>query len=211
MIDQQAIKKSYSLDKFLKLREKENYKVQKIIQERYALLDEKDQLTDDEISKFCIGIGVDDSNRFDNFLEIAPKLSDQQYWNWLPQFYTCTDNTYRYKNIIKTVFGSNRSKKKYLMTDEEREFLNNLDDKITIYRGMTVQERDSDEFGISWTLDEEVAKFYRDDYRRNYATANKTKCIVQKTINKSDVVAYLNERNEQEVIYLGRSNFDSEK
>lgn len=67
---------------------------------------------------------------------------------------------------------------------------------------MTVEELESGNFGVSWSLKESVAKFFAEKYMRNFDTENLPKTVNQLTIKKEDVTAYFGERKEFEIIYL---------
>jgi len=88
------------------------------------------------------------------------------------------------------------------MSQEESDYLENLPDTFTIYRGMTVEEFKSGNFGVSWSLKESVARFFIEKYRRNFDTQEQPKTIHQLVIKKEDVIAYFGERKEFEIIYL---------
>lgn len=65
---------------------------------------------------------------------------------------------------------------------------------------MSVQERDSKDFGISWTLSEERAKFFANDYVRHAVRHEKVVHSIE--VNREDIIAYFNGRQEEEVIYM---------
>jgi hypothetical protein len=91
--------------------------------------------------------------------------------------------------------------REYLMSLSERRFLEKLPEKITIYRGMTENELNQKSFGCSWTLKKEVAEFFVNNYQRNYATRHLKKVVHELNINKSEVIAFFNERKEFEIIF----------
>ena len=72
----------------------------------------------------------------------------------------------------------------------------------SIYRGMTTEELESGDFSVSWTLSKECAEFFAFKYGRNFSTENKPKVVHQLEVKKVEILAYFNERNEQEVIYI---------
>lgn len=140
--------------------------------------------------------------RFQIFLSIKEILKGKQYWATLRNAYESTDNLYRYRFDVHDVFLSDEPQKEFLMDKAERDYLKKLPEKITIYRGLTVEELKTKKFGISWTLDKKTAEFYAYTYGRNYDTNHLKKTVHKMEIDKVDVMAFLNERNEQEVIYL---------
>ena len=54
------------------------------------------------------------------------------------------------------------------MTKQELKIYNSLPENITIYRGMTTEELESGDFGISWTLSKECDGFFAFKYGRNF-------------------------------------------
>jgi hypothetical protein len=141
-------------------------------------------------------------NRFDWFLKIKSKCFGNIYWQGLAYAYVDSDNLCEFRQEAKAAFNSNQPDKSALMTIEESEFLKNLPQRITIYRGMTLEEYESAEWSISWTLNKEIAEFFRDKYTRNLKEIGMPKLVHSITIDKSKVVAYFNGREEQEIIYI---------
>ena len=58
------------------------------------------------------------------------------------------------------------------------------------------------EGGVSWTLRYETAEYFAETYIRNFATNHLTKVVHELVVNKSEVIAFFNERNEFEIIYI---------
>lgn len=121
----------------------------------------------------------------------------------LGYYYSSCDNLYYYRGVVRKAFTYASLRKERLMTTEELEFLKNLPDKVTIYRGMTVEESTKEHQGVSWTLDKKVAEFFAYQYIRNQSTAKKPKTVVEKVIDKSEIIAVFLGREEQEIIYIG--------
>ena len=145
---------------------------------------------------------VDSYNRMERFLELADTLDDKLYWLGLKWAYSDCDNTYRYKDQLKTLFSSDREDRECLMNEEERDFLENLQETVPVYRAMTYEELESGSFGVSWTLKKLVAEYFRDEYSRNKSTAHLNKLVHKKSISKDKITAYWNERDEDEVIIV---------
>lgn len=149
-------------------------------------------------------IQCDSFERFPTFLEICDEmdLKGELYWLALRDCYSVCDNTYQFRYIIKDAFGRKESHREKLMSKEEINYLEKLPDSFPIYRGMTVEEYESGDFGVSWSLKESVARFFIEQYMRNFDTQDLPKTIHQLTIKKDDVIAYFGERKEFEIIYL---------
>ena len=78
------------------------------------------------------------------------------------------------------------------MTEDERKVLSNLPDFITIYRGYTPGKNKQ---GISWTLDKDKANWFANRFSSNGK-------VRRKQISKRDVFAFLDGRNEKEIIFF---------
>lgn len=148
----------------------------------------------------------DSWDRFPTFLEITEEmdLEGELYWFALKETYDCCDNTYQFRHLIKEAFRREEPHRETLMSKKERNYLEKLPDTFTIYRGMTVKEYESGDFGVSWSLKESVARFFVEKYMRNFDTKNLPKTVHQLTIKKKDVIAYFGERKEFEIIYLNK-------
>lgn len=146
----------------------------------------------------------DSFDRFAGFLELCWKynLKGDMYWYALKETYSTCDNLYGFKDNIKQAFSSEEPSREKLMSKKEQKYLSTLPENLTIYRGMTVQEFESGDFGVSWTLSKDVAEFFAYTYGRNHATAHLPKMVHELQVKKSDIVAYFSERKEFEVIYM---------
>ena len=79
-----------------------------------------------------------------------------------------------------------------LMDNEDYTFYNNLPDKVTVYRG--VQSKNHAK-GFNWSLSKKVATRFATDI------AYKNEGIVcETTVDKKDIIAYTNQRDEKEII-----------
>jgi len=149
-------------------------------------------------------IKCDSWDRFPTFLEITEEmdLEGELYWFALKECYSTCDNNYQFRHMIKDAFKRPEPHREILMSKKERDYLEKLPDTFTIYRGMTVEEYESGDYGVSWSLKESVARFFIEKYRRNFDTQDIPKTIHQLTIKKEDVIAYFGERKEFEIIYI---------
>jgi len=146
----------------------------------------------------------DSYDRFAGFLELDWNydLKGDMFWYALKETYSTCDNLYGFKDNIKQAFSSEEPSREKLMSKKEQKYLSTLPENLTIYRGMTVQEFESGDFGVSWTLRKDVAEFFAYKYCRNQATAHLPKMVHELPIKKSDIIAYFGERKEFEVIYM---------
>jgi hypothetical protein len=135
----------------------------------------------------------------DLFKKHQNTFTDEEYWINLRDTYIRQDfEQLNYKDL-KKLFSSKRNFREKLMDNEEQEYLNSLPDRISIYRGGSIEEPNTG-YGLSWSLNKEIAaKFVT---IKSALTFDKM-VVHEITIPKTKVVAYINSRQEQEIIYLG--------
>lgn len=125
---------------------------------------------------------------------ISELLSPQDYSqllasSWINSEYTNCDANIDKKALFKHFQNAD---KQYLLNEEELEVFHSLEDKITIYRGVTPYNRNNIK-ALSWTLDFDTAKWFAN----RFGSSGK---VYSATIDKSHIYAYFNSKNEQEVI-----------
>jgi hypothetical protein len=102
--------------------------------------------------------------------------------------------------LTVSLFKSDRKEKEFIMSDSEREVIKTLPNEVTIYRGMSKDEYQSKKYRFSWTLDKSIAEMF---VNRNNLLYKKEFVVCELIIPKDKIVAYFEEREEKEVIYLG--------
>ena len=140
--------------------------------------------------------------RFELFHQYKDRVTATVYWHGLATAYTDSDNLYHYREEVRECFSSQTPYRHNLMNKKEKAYLASLGDRVTIYRAMTLEEEESGEYGISWTLKYDVAEFFKNDYQRNYSTAELERTIVSMEIDTDRVIALFLGRDEHEVIVL---------
>jgi hypothetical protein len=115
-----------------------------------------------------------------------------------------SDNLFNHRYDLHAAFSSDEINRDSLMSKKELTALNNLPDKVKIYRGITTDEIDSKSFGLSWSLKKEVAEFFAFKYRRNYDTSSSLKTVIEIEVDKNEIIAYFQDREEEEIIYLSK-------
>lgn len=146
-------------------------------------------------------------NNLEEILSLhSDKMSDEVYWQTIAHCYRSSNLGHSGNNIISNYLNKNRPNKHFLMDENERKFLAELPEKITIYRGCSKKEIISKKIRYSWTLDKKVAEFFAYEYSSNGLTQSLDKVksdfdVIEKTINKSEVIAYFNGRQESEILY----------
>jgi hypothetical protein len=149
---------------------------------------------------------------FDTLLQSTPKgqyiklfkkfektFTDEEYWENLIYTYTIQDYQQNDYQFYIRLFSSKRKSREKMMSPEEQDFFNNLPDTITIYRGGSVSETKKG-YGISWTLNKDIAAKFVNIKK---SLSDDTMIIHEIEIPKQNVVAYVNGRKEEEIIYLG--------
>lgn len=123
---------------------------------------------------------------------IKDYLSDKDYANMLYDIWITVEYPNHDINVSTSEFISmfKKAKKKFLMNQEEQFVFDSLPETITVYRGI---QKDATTNALSWTLDKNVAKWFANRFNNNGT-------VVEATINKKYVFAYINGRNEKEVV-----------
>lgn len=143
-----------------------------------------------------------DSNvdlRIKYFLKYNSFLTDEEYWEYLSKVYQSQDYNPIPLEILSALFNSTRKGKYKLMNENELKFYNNLPDEIEIYRAMSKKEFESKNYRFSWTLSENIANFFLD---RNKLIYGDDMVVHKLVVNKINILAYLNDRKEEEIIYI---------
>jgi hypothetical protein len=140
--------------------------------------------------------------KFEMFRVISDLLKGKKYWYALRIAHLDSDNRFRYRMAFKKAFKSQQPNRETLMSEKDRKYLQELPEKITIYRGMTVEEFKDGDWGVSWSLKKDVAMYYAQVYGRNYDTKHLKKMVHKLVVNKSEVIAFINSRREFEIIYI---------
>lgn len=134
-------------------------------------------------------------------------MPDKIFWKMVANCYVSSSFAHTDNALILRYLNDTRPEKEYLMEEEERQFFNNLPDEVIIYRGCTKKEIKSGKFRMSWTLDRKVAEFFAFEYinLNHEKSLQKDKSlydIIEKSVNKKDLLCYFGRRNEAEVLYM---------
>lgn len=78
-------------------------------------------------------------------------------------------------------------------------FFGRLPPRLTVFRGMCLEEADSDLYGTSWTLDRGVAHWFAARHGR-FRRRDSAPAVASGTIPRDRVCVYLNGRSEREVV-----------
>lgn len=119
-------------------------------------------------------------------------LSEQDYNKALKQIWISTEYPNADKNVSvkESLQLFKKSNPDLIMDQNEKNYLNSLPDEVTIYRGTHTKNNSK---ALSWTDNYDKAKWFANRF-------DEDGYILQATINKKDIVAFFNARNEDELI-----------
>ena len=121
------------------------------------------------------------------------KPKADEYWDLIRYIWCDTENVYENLDYWYFLLNDYFIKDKHLiMCDDDKKYFDKLPNKIKIYRGGLNDK------GLSWTLSKEIAEWFANRFNFDYE-------VFEKTINKSEAIAYLSNRNEDEIIYADKS------
>ena len=163
------------------------------------LADKKRVLSTEVIEDHLFGPHADVYNRFFKFFEIEDFIPPEHYGPILRRVYSDSLKKYHYRNDLRRAFQ--KVLLQSVMTEEEEDFLSNLDEQVTIYRVMSKKENELEDYGVSWTLYEDIAlQVGKHCFESIWDQAG---FLVKKMeVAKTDLRAYFNERNMREVVYV---------
>lgn len=130
--------------------------------------------------------------RFNAFKEVMEHMQDDMYWEILSDVWTNSENIWQNIDEWKSLLSSDRKGKAAFMSKEERAIYNALPDKVTAYRGYQPALNMA---GLSYSLSKDKAEWFANRY-------SKKGKVIKVTVPKKKVFAYLDGRNEKEIIIL---------
>ena len=139
------------------------------------------------------------SDKIKTFIKYQNEMSDQEYWENLNLVYALQDYSPVPDPILIHLFQSDRPGRGHLMSEKDRDYFDQLPDEITIYRAMSKKEYHSGNYRLSWTLNKKVAELFSE---RSESLYEKDMLIHEVKIKKTEAIAYFNDRNEEEIIYI---------
>jgi hypothetical protein len=139
-----------------------------------------------------------DSNlRWELFADLAEKgkLSDEAFNKGLAIAWTEGRGT----GDFRAMAYFDRCQKELIMDEEELAYYNNLPDKVTLYRGCSIEEYEGEDscFGISWTTSRDVAEFFA------FRNEQEDTAVYSIEVDKEDIKTVFLSRNEFEAICFG--------
>ena len=108
---------------------------------------------------------------------------------WINDEYANLNKSVSKKELVKFF---RTASKELLMDEEELQEYSNLGDVVVIYRGVT-EYNNKQIKAMSWTLNKDTAKWFANRF-------NQKGYVYQAKINKKDILAFCDRRNEKELI-----------
>jgi hypothetical protein len=128
--------------------------------------------------------------RMEKFAEWMHDMTDSEYWDLLGSIWTDSENLWQYGSLPGYLLRKDRPGRENMMDASEKKFLAGLPEEFVVYRGF--QRRNKK--GWSWSLSYHKAKWFAERFDQKGAG------VIQATVKKKDVIAYLSGRNEYEIV-----------
>lgn len=129
-------------------------------------------------------------------LDIAPALTDRDYWRAVAEAWQDSDRNGASPRIWRDLFSARRPERAALMTAAERAQLAALPDRVEVHRGVNRFNRRFN--GLSWTLDREQAEWFA---RRGIIGPSH---VITGRVKRERIIALLQTRQESEVLIFPR-------
>ncbi len=155
---------------------------------------------EEQLKEPIFGRGINTYNCFSRFFKVKHPVHRWQYLHLIRTVYENWDGLYLHRQEVKDAFLKDEPDKDYLMKPEEQRFLASLGPMVLIHRGMSKDEAESGNFGLSWSLSGRVADFFSLDYGRAHFPYEHMK-VGTFRVPTSDVIAYFS-GSQKEIIYI---------
>lgn len=124
-------------------------------------------------------------------------LTDETYWRTVGSVWRDSENVHEMWDTWRRVWiGANRGRgihgREHVMSRSDFEELQAMPDVFEVFHG----EESPDRIGMSWTLDQAVARWFAKRFNRNGR-------LYRGIVRKSDVIAYFTQRGEAEILVPG--------
>jgi hypothetical protein len=127
--------------------------------------------------------------------DIASDITDDAaYWSLVGRYWIDSENIWEDLPTWHEMWTSTRPERDRVMSDEDKAVLRDLPDTVTIWRGVT-RRKAAD--GMSWTIDRSKAVWFANRFAE---LEGRERILVQGTIEKGNILAYLDSRGESEIV-----------
>jgi hypothetical protein len=131
--------------------------------------------------------------RLDALWQHADLLPDSEFWSLAGQVWIDSENIWQKDRLWRAILRQPRPAHENFMDPADWEAFDALPETLTVARGCIVG---LNEHGLSWTTDAETAKWFA----HRFADHKGTPTVRMRTVQKSEVFAYLGGRGESEII-----------
>jgi len=135
--------------------------------------------------------------RFKVLAEHEHRMTDPVFWKTVADAWISSENLWQDAEAINRMLSSPRPKREEMMTPDERNALNAMPSTLTIYRGYSGE---GTPWGWSWTSDREKGEWFARRPPGPWQGIPPDPTLVEATVRKADVIAYLTERDESEIV-----------
>jgi hypothetical protein len=122
---------------------------------------------------------------------IVQFIKTKQYWELLASVWVDSENIFQNEELWNKLLCV--SLPGTMMNKGEAKKLDHMPDEFEIYRGYSISNRWK---GLSWTIKKDKALWFATRFKR----PNETAKLAYGTIKKEDVIAYLESRQESEIV-----------
>lgn len=144
--------------------------------------------------------------RLEAFESIKHNLSDEEYWEVLSEIWTDSENIWQNDTEWRNCLESEREgRSKYFMDEDEQKVFKALPAEVEVYRGYA---HDGASEGLSWSLNKERAEWFA---KRLVHRPEEKPRLVSGKVKKQHVLAYLNGRQEEEIVVMPELVTDREE
>lgn len=159
----------------------------------YEYKKEMEQIIKSRPDVFSLAMFITTPYKLTFFKYIRDYLSEKDFGELLSELYVQMEVICDETNVTRRELLGwfKKAKKEYLMDEDELRFLENLDEEVTIYRGVRDPKYKN---GFSWTTNYNTAKWFAERYQMG------TPIILKGKVQKDAILCYLNARNEHEIV-----------
>lgn len=127
------------------------------------------------------------------FRSVSGRMNDATYWDMLADIWIDSENIRQNPRVWQSLLSAKRPNREAMMNSSERDELANMPDTIKVFQGHTTDRDD----GWSWTVKRPTAEWFA---RRFASMETGQPVITIGQVKKANVLAYLNGRNEAEIL-----------
>lgn len=152
--------------------------------------------TPDQMIGALYGLGISSTNRLPAMLRLTAFSTPGTFWRVFNECWPSCDDTWDWQGDLLNAFehfGREELSPQNLMTAETADFLSQLPDRITIYRGCDKSRVKA----VSWTTNPEVAKAFARGHR---GIRRPNPVLMTARVWRRNVITAFQDRDESEVI-----------